>query len=146
MRTLTLVLVSICAAVALAVPAANASNAPVRLTFDKTAVASGVWQGTVSGDVTGGLTTKLLPRDDMLARDETGPILHVTFDWIVDAGPSSFTARLSGILNTQTGAVVMNGNVIAGAWLGAEVHEEGQLVNPVTSQFTGSIRVMPATA
>jgi hypothetical protein len=140
MRTLTLVLVSICAAVALAVPAANASNAPVRLTFDKTAVASGVWQGTVSGDVTGGLTTKLL------ARDDTGPIWHVTFDWIVDAGPSSFTARLSGILNTQTGAVVMNGNVIAGAWLGAEVHEEGQLVNPVASRFTGSIRVMPATA
>jgi hypothetical protein len=148
MRTISVLALSICAAVALAVPAAfacpaaHASNAPVRLTFDKSLVGAGVWQGTVSGDVDGGLTTKLL------TLDVTGSIWHVTFDWIIDAGSSSFTARLSGTLNTKTGGVVMNGNVISGAWLGAQVHEEGQLVNPdpTVLEFVGSIRLMPATA
>ena len=140
MRTLVLLVASTFAAVALAVPAANASNEPVRLSFHKTLVSPGIWQGTVSGDVTGALTTKLL------SLEVTGPIWHVTFEWIIEAGPSSFTARLSGILNTDTGGVVMNGNVISGSWLGAQVHEEGQLVNPATLEFVGSIRVMPATA
>jgi hypothetical protein len=73
---------------------ALASNEPVRLSFDKTAVAPGVWQGTVSGDIEGALTTRLL------ALQVSGPVWRVQFDWIVDAGPSSFTARLDGVLNT----------------------------------------------
>jgi hypothetical protein len=40
----------------------------------------------------------------------------------------------------------MNGAVIDGWLLGAQVHEEGQLVNPNTLGFEGSIRIMPATA
>jgi hypothetical protein len=129
-----------CAVVAVAVPAASASNAPIRLSFDKSSTGPGVWQGTVSGDVDGTLMTVLLDRK------VTGAVWHVTFDWIISAGPSSFTARLDGVLNTKTGGVVMNGNVISGAWLGAQVHEEGQLVDPVALEFVGSIRVMPATA
>lgn len=120
-------------------PAAAASD-PVRLTFDKHQVAPGVWQGTVSGDTTGALTTKLL------SRDVTGPIWQVTFDWIVEAASSSFTARLDGTLNTTTGAVVMNGTVTEGHLLGGQVHEEGQLVDPATLEFVGSIQIMPATA
>jgi hypothetical protein len=140
MRKIALVILCLGALVAVAVPAANASNAPVRLTFDKTATAPGVWHGTVAGDIDGNLTTELL------ALDVTGPIWHVTFDWIIDAGPSSFTARLSGVLNTKTGGVVMNGTVVSGYLLGAQVHEEGQLVDPATLEFVGSIRLMPATA
>ena len=115
-------------------------NAPVYLTFDKSSVAPGVWEGTVEGDVEGGLTTNLL---DLRV---TGAIWHVEFDWIVDAGDQSFTARLTGVLNTNTGRVVMNGTVIEGWLQGARVHEEGQLIDPDTLRFQGTIRLMPATA
>jgi len=115
-------------------------NAPVHLTFDKSSVAPGIWDGTVTGDVEGDLTTVLL---DLRV---TGPIWHVEFDWIIDAGDQSFTARLTGILNTNTGRVVMDGTVIEGWLEGARVHEEGQLIDPDTLRFQGAIRLMPATA
>lgn len=122
------------------VAAAQAPAAPVRLTFDKSAVAAGVWEGTVGGDVDGDLTTILT------ALQVSGPIWLVEFDWIVDAGAQSFTAHLSGILNTETGSVVMNGEVVEGWLLGAQVHEEGQLVDADTLRFQGTIQVMPETA
>ena len=140
MRKLTLITLLVCAVGAIAAPAVSASSEPDRLVFDKTAIAPGVWHGTVSGNIDGALTTELL------SLESTGSIWHVTFDWIVDAGPSSFTARLSGILNLDTGAVVMNGNVVSGYLVGAQVHEEGQLIDPPSGRFVGSIRLMPATA
>jgi hypothetical protein len=135
-----IVIALVLSAFAAAAPAANASSAPVRLSFDKVAVEPGVWEGTVAGDSDGALTTRLL------SNDIRGPVWHVTFDWIIDAGAQSFTARLSGILNTRTGRVVMNGNVISGYLLGAQVHEAGQLVDGATFEFAGSIRLMPASA
>jgi hypothetical protein len=140
MRKLTLIALLACAALVVAAPAVSASSAPVRLDFAKTATAPGVWHGSVSGDIGGALTTRLI------ALEVTAPIWHVTFDWIVDAGAASFTARLDGILNTETGAVVMDGTVISGFLLGAQVHEQGQLVDPAALEFVGSIRLMPATA
>ena len=140
MRKLILIVLCVGAMVAVAVPVGGASNAPVRLTFDKSSPGGGVWHGTISGDISGGLTT------DLLSLDTTGPIWHVTFDWVIDAGASSFIARLSGVLNTNTGGVVMDGTVVSGYLLGAQVHEEGQLVNPATLEFVGTIRLMPATA
>jgi hypothetical protein len=122
---------------------ANAQNAaPVNLTFEKQIAdpVNFIWEGTVGGDVTGQLTTQLL------ALEVTGVIWHVEFDWIIDAGPQSFTARLTGILNTETGHVVMNGKVIQGWLLGARVHEEGQLVDAATLGFEGQIRILPRTA
>ncbi len=118
---------------------AFAANDPLRLTFDKSTSGPGVWQGTVSGDVDGNLDTTLL------SVTETGVIWHVTFDWVVD-GDSSFTARLSGTLHTSTGHVVMNGRVIEGDYLGALVHETGQLIDPATLRFQGLIQIMPATS
>jgi hypothetical protein len=136
---LLVALATVCALGATAARAA-ASNEPLRLSFDKSAVAPGVWEGTVSGDVTGELTTSLL------SLRVTGPVWQVEFDFIVEAGCSSFTTRLSGILNTETGAVVMDGRVSEGYLLGARVHEEGQLVDPATLRFVGTIQLMPATA
>jgi hypothetical protein len=126
-------------ALAASAPVASASNEPVRLSFDKSAVAAGVWEGTVAGDISGDLTTKLL------SLRVTGSIWQVEFDFIVEAGSSSFTTRLSGILNTETGAVVMNGRVSEGYLLGAQVHEEGQLVDPATLRFVGTIQLFRAT-
>lgn len=82
----------------------------------------------------------------LLALEVAGVIWHVEFDWIINAGPQSFTARLTGILNTETGHVVMNGKVIQGWLLGAQVHEEGQLVDAATLGFDGQIRILPGTA
>jgi hypothetical protein len=123
----------------LSVPAQ--ASAPLRLTFEKEAVAPGVWEGTVSGDINGDLTTHLTacsPCD--------GQIWHVEFDWIVDAEAESFTAHLSGTLNNKTGSVVMNGTVVDGFLQGAQVHEQGQLVDAATLRFEGTIQVMPPTA
>ncbi len=121
--------------------AAHAEAAPVYLQFDKTIVDSaGIWQGTVSGDLNGNLTTVLT------YLRISGPIWHVEFDWIIEADPQSFTAHLTGILNTKTGHVAMNGVVTEGWLLGAQVHEEGQMVDPDTLRFQGTIQVMPGTA
>jgi hypothetical protein len=143
MRRTILLLAAVIAVASLnaaAAPQAGASSAPVQLTFDKSAVSAGVWQGTVAGDLSGGLTTVLT--ELRIA----GPVGHVRFDWIVDAGGSSFVADLRGTLNTETGAVVMNGTVVEGFLEGAQVHEEGQLVDPAALRFRGTIRLMPASA
>jgi hypothetical protein len=57
-----------------------------------------------------------------------------------------FTAHLTGTLNTRAGKVIMNGAVVEGWLLGAQVHEEGQLIDSATFGFEGSIRIMPASA
>jgi hypothetical protein len=108
----------------------------VRVDFVKHVVdpANFVFEGTVSGDVTGGLVSRLVSLDG-----QTGKNLHITFDWIVSAGDRSFTARTSGIWNQKTNAVVMTGKVIRGYLLGAEVHEQGRLVEPSTLTFEGSL-------
>ena len=136
---LTAVLVCAAAWCASSTVADQSNSAPLRLSFDKTAVADGVWAGTISGDIEGTLTTVL--RDVRV----TGKVWHVNFDWIIDSGDQSFTANLSGILNLKTGSVVMNGTIVEGYLTGAQVHEEGQLVNAATLQFVGSIQIMPAT-
>jgi hypothetical protein len=121
------------------VPEAAASSSPVRLSFDKSASIVGEWEGIVTGDVNGALRTVLL------SRKVTGSIWLVEFDWVVTAGESSFVARLSGTLNTATGAVVMNGAVTSGFLLGARVHEEGQLVDAGASRFVGTITIATAS-
>jgi hypothetical protein len=99
-----------------------------------------VWNGTVSGGVNGELETALLDAT------QSGPILHVVFDWIITGSDCDFTARMNGTLDTQSGKVLMNGTVTDGCYLGAQVHEEGQLVDPTVSGFAGTIRVMPGSA
>jgi hypothetical protein len=117
--------------------AATAKAPPVHLTFSKQASGPGVWSGAVAGDIDGALTTRLISLDDHK------PVWRVTFDWIVDAGPQSFTARLHGTLDTTTGAVAMKGRVIDGHLLGAKVREQGRLVDPATSAFEGTIDIYP---
>lgn len=130
--------------VGLSFAAPASAIAPLSLTFEKEAVGVGVWEGSVSGGVDGDLRTVLTACTG--PNSCSGTVWHVEFDWIIDAGAQSFTARLRGVLNTATGAVVMNGTVVDGYLQGAQVHEEGQLVDAATLRFEGSIQVMPATA
>ena len=60
------------------------ASAQVSLTFDKSAVADGVWIGTVAGDVTGRLVTVLI------AADQSQPVWTST-----STGSSSPTTRRS---------------------------------------------------
>jgi hypothetical protein len=138
-RMLLVLLAAGCVAVASATSAA-ASSEPLRLSFDKSYVGNGVWKGTVEGDISGDLTTVL--RELRV----TGAVWQVRFDWIVSAGDQSFAADLRGVLNNETGAVVMDGTVADGYLVGARVHEEGQLVDAATLSFQGSIQLIPATA
>lgn len=118
-----------------------AAASPVRLNFIKSVVSTlpiMTWKGSVNGDVAGDLETRLL------SLRVSGGIWHVEFDWIVSgASATSFTARLSGILNTKTGKVVMDGTVIEGYLEGAQVHEEGVLTDATSSTFAGTIRIAP---
>ena len=139
MLTRTLLVLAVVTAVAIAPHAAQAAS-PYRVTFDKHSVGTGVWAGTTGGDADGQLTSKLQ------SLEVTGSIWHITVDWIVDAGDRSFTARLKGTLNTETGRVVMNGRVINGWNDGARVHESGRMVDPETGRFQGTIRIAPETA
>ena len=117
-------------------------NAVIRMDFAKSNPdADLMWNGAVSGDVNGDLVTQLL---NYPPRVSDG-VWHVEFDWHVD-GDYTFTARLKGILDTKTGRVTMNGPIIAGDWLGAQVHEQGQLVDAATSTFVGTIQIMPGSA
>lgn len=125
-------------------PAAAEPNAPLKLTFDKTlSDPAGVWTGTVDGACGAGTLTTTLT-----ALRIDGPIWNVAFEWDVDGADCAFVAHLSGTLNTRTGRVIMNGTVVDGdEWLvGAQVHEEGQLVDPELLQFQGTIQVMPGSA
>lgn len=110
----------------------------LNLTFEKAAVGDTVWTGRVSGDVEGVLTTVLI------SADASQPIWQVEFYWIVTADdPSrSFIARLTGTLNSETGAVAMSGHVVDGYREGARVEEEGMLVDAERSAFSGTITVL----
>lgn len=137
----------ILAALAVAVVAVGASSAtaqpPIQVDFVKHAPdpAVFVFEGSVAGAVTGSLASHLVTLNAV-----TGPIYHVTFEWNVTAGTKSFTADTSGTWNTLTGAVVMNGRVVAGYLKGAQVHEEGQLLDPASLTFGGFLRLLPGTA
>jgi hypothetical protein len=143
MRRVLLALVALAASAALAAPGASASSAPVQVDFVKHGVdpVNLVFEGSTSGGASGTLTSRLVSLNNV-----TGPVYHVTFDWIVSAGAQSFTARTTGTWNTVTGSVVMNGRVISSGYLsGAQVHEAGHLVDPATLTFAGSLWLMPAT-
>jgi hypothetical protein len=144
MRKLLLMLAPFVAGAALLASTASASNAPLQVDFVKHVVdpVNLIFQGTASGAVTGSLTSRLVSLQGV-----SGPVYHITFDWIVSAGSQSFTARTTGIWNTSTGDVVMNGEVVSSGYLsGAQVHEEGHLVDPSTLTFAGFLQLMPATA
>ncbi len=138
---LILCLLAIVAVVPSVPPVRASKTSPVVLTFDKHATGSGIWSGTVGGDGNGELTTTLTNLRT------TGAVWPVEFDWQIssDDAAHSFTAQLRGTLNTETGSVVMSGTVVDGWLAGARVHQVGQLIDPETQRFQGTLRILPAT-
>src|SRR5262245_57040522 len=118
---------------------ASASSAPLTWTFDKCATGPGAWQGTARGP-----DNTLEPLETQLTGlRSAGDVLHVDFNWHVG---TRYLASLSGTLNLESGAVVMNGRVAEGSYAGSRVHEEGQLYDSTRSCFAGTIQVMPASS
>src|SRR5690606_24778877 len=116
--------------------------AQVNLTFDKQAVADGIWIGTVGGDVTGRLITVLL------SADQSQPTWQMELYWVIvaDDPSQSFVARLTGTFDTEAGVVEMQGDVDEGYQSGAAVIESGELQDEATMHFSGTIQLTPATA
>ena len=84
------------------------------------------------------------PEDYVLrvARDKAQTVAGRRPGRIILAADKSFTAKAAGTLNTETGAVVMQGSVIRGFLKDACFLEQGQLVDPIASRFQGSIKLV----
>lgn len=142
-RGLLFVLAVLVASLAIGASTASASSAPLQVDFVKHLVdpATLTFKGTVSGAVTGTLTSHLVSLNRV-----DGPIYNIVFEWDISAGDHSFTALTSGTWNTYIGQVTLNGTVVSGYLEGAQVHEQGHLIDRNTLTFAGVIQLMPTTA
>jgi hypothetical protein len=122
-----------------AAPAATASSAPVRIPFDKHyGAALGYYVGTACDG--GTIAVRVLESH------ATGQVQHLTAQFDVTIGTRLFTAILNGDFNSVTRRTLLNGTITSGWLQGAQVHEQGQLVNPDTGHFVGELRLVPASA
>ena len=95
------------------------------------------WQGAVGRDIEGEVRVRLRGLPLMLG----GEAVPVRFDWVVNAGAFSFTARLEGSWNIKTGKLEMNGTVIEGFRAGERARVKGKLVDLRNLRFRGEMRV-----
>ena len=129
---------------AVAIPAsAGAASARAEIEFEKTfdpaaTIANGAptWRGTASGDAVGTVESKLL------AFSETGTVSQLDAEWTVTAGQRSFKARVSGIYNSSSQIIVLNGVVTEGWMKGAQIHERGVRPDPNVSQYIGTLTLV----
>lgn len=131
------VIVAVVAVVGLTVPVA-AAQAPIILEFEKAPGGQGYF-----GLVEGGPGTIEMRIDDGAMLGNTQHFSATL--WLTDTAAGTLTAEVSGQINLVTGRAVLNGVVTHGAYEGARVHEESQLVDPVASAFIGTVRIMPAS-
>lgn len=137
MNRLMSVMVAAAAIVALSVPVA-AAEAPITVRFEKAPAGADYFAGAVEG---GGTIEMWI--DDGGVRGNTQHFSAIV--QLTGTSAGTLTAEVSGQMNLGTGRAVLNGVVTDGAYEGARVHEESQLVNPETFTFTGIVRIMPAS-
>jgi hypothetical protein len=118
---------------------ATASDGVMVIPFEKHWVAPGHYVGTACGS--GAI--------DMQLSDSsvTGNVQHFTATVQLSCpGGLALTAAVEGTFNFSTGRTVLNGSVVDGSLVGAQVHEEGQLVGFDPLTFVGTIQLMPGSA
>ena len=136
MKRVLLVLIA-AGALAGLVGTATASNAAVVIPFEKHWVGPGHYVGTACGDGT---------IDMQLSESSvTGNVQHFTATVQLACGGAASTAVLDGRFNFSTGKTVLNGAVVDGWLVGAQVHEEGQLVGLDPLTFVGTVQLMPGS-
>jgi hypothetical protein len=109
------------AAAGAAAPTAAQPNDPLRYTFTKTCTlgAISVCTGAATGDVSGSLVAVEQPGTSW-----SDGIGHITF--VESVGGE--TMLVSGIFNTHTGLIVMNGRVTEGPNAGAQTHHSARVI------------------
>lgn len=128
-------------AVAASAAAAPAANAPVEVTFVKTLVDPDTryYAGT-TGD--GGTIEMWVSNSSV-----TGSMQHFDVTLRVSLpGGRAFTAMLKGTFNFSTARTLLSGVVTDGWLAGAQVREQGTLVNDSPLTFEGTLWLMPASA
>ena len=131
-------------------------GANVEVTFTKWVTAYPAMAGVTGGDVPGTFAGAILRRDPF----DNGTIIQLEARYeVTGADPAhSFVAHIEGQENLQTQKAVLNGTVIAGWLVGAQVQVTYDVIVPATGTscvpeapvnrtcFQGTIRVMPGSA
>jgi hypothetical protein len=99
------------------------NSAPVHITFEKCLRGDGHFVGTVDGNCGTGSVDYV-----DLGSDYSKSVWQMTGEYTVDNGECSFKAVVSGIVNTQTGLIVLNGVVTEGPYAGGQFHVRAQLI------------------
>ena len=131
-------------------------GANVEVTFTKWVPAFPTLAGVTGGDVPGTFAGAVLSRDPF----ENGNIvqLEARYEVIGQDAAHSFVAHIEGKQNNQTQQAVLNGTVISGWNVGAQVHVTYDVIVPPPGTscvpqapvnktcFQGIIRVLPGSA
>lgn len=120
-------------------PATPAASSPIAVTFVKSWVGPGHYQGN-TGD--GGTIEMWVSNSSV-----TGSMQH--FDVLLQASLSdgrSFTAELTGTFNFSTARTLLSGVITEGWLAGARIREQGALVSMDPLVFEGTLWLMPASA
>lgn len=129
---------------------ANGSVANVEVTFTKWVEPSfPTFAGVAGGDVPGTFAATVLSRTAF----DNGNIvqLEARYEVIGDDAGHSFVALIEGTQNNQTQKAVLNGTIVEGWLVGAQVHVSFDVIRPCPEFgksvcFTGVVRVMPGSA
>ena len=129
---------------------------PVEVTFTKWVTAFPSMAGITGGDAVGTFAGTVLSRDPF----DNGTIVQLEAEYrVIAANPAhSFVARIEGAQNNQTLHAVLNGTVVEGWLVGAQVQATFDVIVPPAGTscvpqapvnktcFRGTIRVMPGSA
>jgi hypothetical protein len=131
-------------------------GAPVEVTFTKWVTVFPAFVGVAGGDVPGTFAATVLSREPF----DNGTIVQLEAEYRVTAADPahSFVVLIEGKQNNPTQQAVLNGTVIGGWLVGAQVHVTFDVIvpapgtrcvpaAPVNSRcFQGTIRILPGSA